>query len=243
MADGQPQAPAESSAASAVASDALSFPVWLLFGLGALSCATWIGAVLLDLWTTLSNLAPIWVWRGLHAALILAIPALILLFTRSPRMPARRHPRVYFAVMALLALLVALPALLPIAAPPSPDFVSLPLRAPTLSLGVALAAVDPLVIERWRRSDAHDSSTALAAGAGFGVAAIIAVCTAIFIEVFIAYGATPCGGGARLGCGSLIGRMLVNGCGGGFLFALPGLFGALLGYAIGAWVVRSDYWW
>ncbi len=46
-----------------------------------------------------------------------------------------------------------------------------------------------------------------------------------------------------MGCGSRIGRMLVNGCGGGFLFALPGLFGALLGYAIGAWVVRSDYWW
>lgn len=31
-------------------------------------------------------------------------------------------------------------------------------------------------------------------------------------------------------------------CGGGFLFALTGLFGALLGYAIGAWVARADCW-
>ena len=241
---GEPSlAPVEASAPSATASDALPFSVWLLFGLGVVSCATWIGAVLLDLWAPTSNLAPIWLWHGLHAALILAVPALILLFGRSPHMPARRHPRAFFAVMALLALIIALPALLPIAAPPSPDLVSLPLRVPTLSLGVALAAVDPLVIERWRRSDSHDSSIALAAGLGFGVTAIIAVCHRLLHQRHTAsHGATPCADGGGLGCGSLIGRMMVAGCGGGSLFALPGLFGALLGYAIGAWVARADSW-
>jgi hypothetical protein len=199
--------------------------------------------VRLDLWIA-SSLAPMWLGVALHAALILAVPALILLFVRSSRMPARRHPGAFFAVMALLALILALPALLPYTSVIA--LASLPLRVPTLSLGLALAAVDPLVIERWRRSDSHDSLTATAASLGFG-AAVLAFFIAYGVSSLGAWGSPQCTSGIWTGCGQLmaelIGRISLGVCGGGFLFALTGLFGALLGYAIGAWVARSDRWW
>ena len=246
MADESSQAPAGARAASpsVAASDTSPFPLWQLFGLGVLSCATWVGAVLLDLWAPTSSLAPIWLSRGLHAALILAVPALILLFMHSPRMPVRRHQRAFFAVMALLALILALPALLPYTS--AADLGGLPLRVPTLSLGAALAAIDPLIIERWRRSDSHDSLTAIAASLGFG-AAVLAFFITYDVHSLGAFGSPQCASDIWTGCGQLIAqliaRMSLGVCGGGFLFALAGLFGALLGYAIGAWVARSDRWW
>lgn len=248
MADEQAdeQAPTSAGASaispSAAPGDTLPFPFWALFGMGALNCVTWVVATLLDLWTPKSSLAPMWLWNGLHVALVLAVPALILLFVRSSRMPPRRHPRVFFMVAALLALIAALPTLLPVAAPPSPAFISLPLRVPTLSLGVALAAVDPLVIERWRRSDPHDPSTATAAGVGFGVVAFVALIIGYSADSLHRLQYLQCTGVDRMWCGHLVGVTMFGVCGGGWLLALPGLFGALLGYAIGAWVARSDYW-
>jgi hypothetical protein len=216
-----------------VARDTLPFPLWVLFGLGALSCATWVGATLLDLWAPTSRLAPTWVWRGAHVALVLTVPALILLFVRSSRMPPRRHPRALLFTEAFVALIVALPALLPITT--QADLASLPLRVPTLSLGTALAAIDPLVIERWRLNGSPDSSTALAIGAGFGVAAFAASAA-----VLVTY--KPQCAGHGLGCAAVAAVLNMYMCGATLLLPILSLFGAWLGYAIGAWVARAAYW-
>lgn len=234
-----------SAAPPAATGDPPPFSLWTLLGLGALSCVTWGGAIALDFWAPPASLAPMWLWGGLHVALILAVPALILLVARPPRLSARRHPLARLIVEALLALILALAALFPIHLSVHAlilDLVFLPLRTPTLSLGVALAVRDPLVIERWRRSDAHDSSAAVAAGAGFGGAAVLAL-TIVYSLYFVEHPQVLyCSGELSIWCGDAMGRILFAGCGGGFVLGLVGLLGALLGYAIGAWVARSDLW-
>lgn len=195
-----PEAPQAPQAAQA-ARDSLPFPFWLLFGLGAFSCATWIGAALLDVSGQAGALAQIWPLVFVRAALVLTVPAVILLFLRSSRMPARRHPLALLLVEAFVALIAALPALLPLTTPG--DLGSLPLRVPTLSLGVALAAVDPLVIERWRRSDARDSLTATTASLGFG-AAVIAFIIAYDASSLGGLGSPQCASGIWTGCGQQV---------------------------------------
>lgn len=238
-------APASATSPSAVAGDTPPFSLWALLGLGALSCVTWGGSIALDFWTPAASLAPMWLWSGLHVALVLAVPALILLVARPPRLSSRRHPLARLIVEALLALILALAALFPIHLSVHAfilDLVFLPLRTPTLSLGVALAVRDPLVIERGRRSDAHDSSAAVVASAGFGGAAVLAL-TIVYSVYSVEYRQfLYCSGEPSIWCGDVMGRLLFAGCGGGFVLGLVGLVGALLGYAIGAWVARSDRW-
>ena len=148
MTDDQPAASrgAVPAPASVTASGTLPYPLWMLFGLGVFVCVAWLGTVLVDLWgTPATHLLPLPLRGGIRVVLVLvlvlAVPALILLVVRSPRQPARRHARAFFLVEALVVLTVALPSLLPYSTPA--DVVSLPLRVPTLSLGVVLAAVDP----------------------------------------------------------------------------------------------------
>ncbi len=239
---GEPsQAPVEASAPSATASDALPFSVWLLFGLGALSCATWIGAVMLDLWAPTSNLAPIWLWRGLHAALILAVPALILLFGRSPAHACQTSSARIFRGNGA-------PRADHCAPRPAPHFsasfsrsrqpatactYAQPRRGPRggRPAGDRAVAAERFArlldsASRWSGLRRHRDHRRLSSPSSSS----------------LARRTHTCADGGGLGCGSLIGRMMITGCGGGFLFALPGLFGALLGYAIGAWVARADSW-
>ncbi len=227
---------------SSSASGTLPYPLWMLFGLGALACVAWFGAVLVDLWAPAAGLMPIWLWlrSAMQVVLVLAVPTLILTVMRSPRLPARRHARAFVAVEALLMLLVALPALLPYTTPTDlTEVVSLPLRLPTVSLGVALAAVDPLVSERWRESRDRDSSTAVVAGAGFGAVVLAA---ALIVLVPITHPAPSQCTGAVLACGGLLNLAISVLCGGAFVCVLAGLLGAWLGYVLGAMIARSVRW-
>lgn len=228
-----PQAPiGVSAAAPSAGRGKLPFPFWLVFGLGVFSSAAWLGALLLDTAASENRLTPAWMWNGVRILLVLAVPALVLFVTRSWRMPARRLPRAYFAVMALIMIAAATPAFFPFSPTSNPE--SLLLRAPALALGVALATVDPLVIERWRRDRSRDSSLAMSAGVGFGATVIVAVAVAV-------YTAPPaqCTG---IGC-ELAGVFYISVCGGALITAAIGLFEVWLGYVIGAWVARADYWW
>jgi len=226
-----------------------AYPRWLLFGLGALCGATWLGAALLKsgaLPVTRPYL-PAWRSDALGAVLALSVPTLILLLLRSPHLPARRHARAFYGVEALLMVLLAIPALLPFSLPA--DLFSLPLRVPTLSLGVALAAVDPRVSELWRsrRNDGAGEwwerkdpnfSTAITASAGFGV--VLLVVAVVAAQVVMS--SSRCVGN-QLACGNLLsGMALIIFWSGALMSALAGLCGAWLGYGLGARIAQWQRW-
>lgn len=232
----EPEAPPETPA-----SNALPYPRWLLFGLGALCGAAWLGAVALDLGALASTFAhlPVWLPRALHVVLVLAVPTLTLCALRSPRLPARQHARAFYIVEALAMALVALPALLPYTA------ITLSVPMPIMSLSVALAAVDPRVSERWRASWDHGieqwwerkdtgSSIALLAGAGFGAV--------ILVTAFVEVTSQPLCGSASRVC--FAGKDLVPLIFAAVIFLVASAVtcAAILGYAIGARIARSDRW-
>lgn len=233
--DSEPPPPTReaTSSALAMARGGLPYPLWMLCGLGALSGFLWIGALALDFLASSSLLLPVWGRDAIHALLVLVIPAIVILFVRSRRLLARRHALAFFTLEGLLLLVVAIPSLLPYAAPT--DLLTLPLRVPTLGLGVALAAVDPLVVERWRANRQRDSSTAVAAGVGFG--AVVVVVAIILLRI------TPedCTGG-KLACGGLASMVRAMFCLSAAVYALAGVFGAWLGHALGSVIARSDRW-
>jgi hypothetical protein len=237
-----PPAPAPRSGAvptpprsAATASGSLSYPLGLLFGLGALACVAWLGGVLLDLWMLPASLEPTWLRGGIHVVVVLVVPAFILLVVRSPHLPALHHGRAFFTVEGCLLVLVALPALVPYTTPT--DLASLPLRVPTLSLGVALAAVDPFVSVRWRRRREVDSSIAMVASAGFG-AVVLATALGLLVLTTKSFECT----GGRLACGGVQGVTFSGLCGSALSCVLAGWFGAWLGYAVGARIARSELW-
>ena len=157
-----------------------------------------------------------------------------MLFVRSPRMPARRHTRALFCAEALLLLVVAIPSLLPYATTFT-DLISLPLRVPTLSLGVALAAVDPLIVEQWRRNRNHDYSTVVAACIGFGLTLVVAAVLLLNFD-------KPDCTGHGLGCTVMAHMAAIMGCELLLACLITALLGGLLGYTLGAWIARSDRW-
>lgn len=228
-------APTPPRSAATASGSLLSYPLGLLFGLGALACVAWLGAVLLDLWMLPASLEPMWLRGGIHVVVVLVVPAFILLVVRSPHLPARQHGRVFFTVEGCLLVLVALPALVPYTTPT--DLASLPLRVPTLSLGVALAAVDPFVSVRWRRRREVDASSAVAASAGF-CAVVLATALGLLVLTIRSFECT----GARLACGGVQDGALSELCGGALVCVLAGWFGAWLGYALGARIARSERW-
>jgi hypothetical protein len=227
--------PTPPRSAATVSGSLLSYPLGLLFGLGALACVAWLGAVLLDLWMLPASLEPGWLRGGIHVVVVLVVPAFILLVVRSPRLPAWHRGRVFFMVEGCLLVLVALPALVPYTTPT--DLASLPLRVPTLSLGVALAAVDPFVSVRWRRRREVDPSIAMVASAGFG-AVVLATALGLIVLTTKSFECT----GGRLACGSVQDVTFSGLCGGALGCVLAGWFGAWLGYAVGARIARSEFW-
>lgn len=140
--------------------------------------------------------------------------------------------------MAAITLAAASPALIPFTSiTATSDLTSLPLRLPALALGVAIAAVDPLVIERWRAGRARDSSLALLAGAGFGAATLV-------VAIIAATTSSPtCGASARLACCGLLVAAEESVCGATLFIIVFALLEAWLGYVIGAFVARASYWW
>jgi hypothetical protein len=74
-----------------MARSGLPYPLWMLCGLGALSCLLWLGAVVLELSVSSSTLLPAWGRDAIHALLVLAAPTIIIVFVPSRRLPTRRH--------------------------------------------------------------------------------------------------------------------------------------------------------
>lgn len=219
----------------------LPYPLTALFGFGILAGLAWLGALTLDLWPPLAGLVPPWLRVGGRAVLVLAVPTLVLLALRSRRLPARRHARTFYTLEALLMVVVAIPALLPYASPA--ELVSIPLRLPTFSLGVAFAAVDPLVIEWWRENRDRDASTALVASAGFGA---VLLATGLIL-LWVGAHSRPCttprpGPGSGFACWGAINIAVTALCGGVPVCVLAALFGGWAGYVLGAGIARSDRW-
>jgi hypothetical protein len=209
----------------------LPYPGWLLFFLGVLTCVAWLGGVALRLLRPVIGAAPSWIWNGVAMALVLIPLAVVLGLMRSRRAPRLRHPRRYYALMAAITLVTATPALIPFIT--AIDLASLPLRQPMLALGVAIAAVDPQVIERWRADRTRHSSLALLAGAGFAAATF-------FIALIATTTSQPtCEG---IGC-VLTGAAEIAFCGAMLFVMAIALLEVWLGYVIGALIARADYWW
>lgn len=108
-------------------------PAYVAFGLGTLAAICWLAALLLDFQTTRW---PGWARESPHAALVLAVPALVILVAQL-RSGYRGALRWRATMLALLVMVLAsLPGLLLVTQ--AQDWASLPLRIPTLGLGVAL---------------------------------------------------------------------------------------------------------
>lgn len=136
------------------------------FGLGALAAIGWLAALLLDLQTTH---LPGWAREAPHAALVLAVPALVIL---PAQIQSRRGAikRLLSSLALLLVVIASLPGLLLINQ--SQDFLTLFLRVPTLGLGIALGYV---VSSRRPPGTAMQRSVFVAAlgGAGFGLVVLL----------------------------------------------------------------------
>lgn len=228
---------------------ARGYPLWMLFGLGALCCAAWIGAGLLDLTAqgefdlgALDALTrmPAWLLIVFRVMLVLAVPTLILCALRSPRLPARRHARAFYIVEALVMALVALPALLPVT---TSDLLSLFLRLPTMSLGVAIAAVDPVVSEWWRAHRKHDVDQWWESKSPKATAAIVAAagfCAVFLVAVFIGNSMAQCSfrGYACTDFMRTVNNIILGVY--AFVCMLAALISAWLGYLLGARIAQSD---
>lgn len=234
MADERRSGAGNLSPLAAAPTSTLPYPIWALLALGACACIGWLGATALVVWAPSVGLLPAWLRLALRTLLVLATPAFIMLFVRSPRMPARRHALALFSAEALLLLVVAIPSLLPYATPS--DLIGLPLRVSTPSLGVALAVVDPLIAEQGRRNRNRDYSTMVAALIGFGLALVVVA--AVLLLGINQSGCT----GQRFPCGALIAMAQYAVCGELLGCLITALLGGLLGYALGAWIARSDRW-
>ncbi|HEU5344104.1 MAG TPA: hypothetical protein VFU60_07165 [Ktedonobacterales bacterium] len=208
-----------------------SYPLWACLSLGALSCVGWLGAIALDQRSSAVGLGPGWLHIVLRVALVVAIPTFILAAPQRGRLPGRRYARVIFALEALLTALTALAALLPYLALTDAQALSgLALRVPTISLGVALAAVE------WRQRKIPDASTAVAAGVGFG-----AVIVVVGIAMVASLAQTAQCTGNQLACGALANVVSVTVVGAALACVVASIVGAWLGYALGA-VVASLTW-
>lgn len=213
----------------------LPFSLWKPFTLGVVSCLAWLGAVAADLWKPAQGDVPMWLRIGAHVVLVLAPAALAPLWLKTPRLPARQHPRAFFAALALVALVLAIPSLWPYGT--TSDLISLPLRVPTLSLGVAIAAVDPSVIEQWKKSHSRDESVAVVTGVCFSVTLII-----IGVLGALLSSRNPQCTGARLACGAITSAVNSVVFVATLMCGIFGVFGAWLGHRIGGIFARSSRW-
>lgn len=210
------------------ASATMVMPVIAAFGLGALAAACWLAALLLDFQTTR---LPGWAREAPHAALVLAVPALVILMSQL------RGDLHWSAT--LLALLVAIVASLPglLLVSQVQDLASLPLRIPTLGLGVALGYTSPFE----RAAYGTERRGRAAAASGFGFTLLLA--PVAFVLVTTANTATPLcpPPPAQIDCGAASGAAMALGiatCGTTLLTLLLALGTAALGGVIGRGVGR-----
>lgn len=195
-------------------------------GLGALAALGWLTSEGVEFYSVADSSSTRLEWEpwmriAVRAALVLSVPALALLLSRSTSTWLWHHPGFVVAIALPALLVAALPALFLWSRPA--DGLALPLQVPTASLGLALGITDG--VRRLRPGEGGYVPSALLASAGFGVALLL-VAVAYFVTTYDA----PCTGQ----CGGLKFVVLL-GAGILALFsALTGLIGALLGYAAGA---------
>lgn len=239
MADTETGAPSAAAGSSPSRDDSRSAALLsglAAFGLGALAAICWLAALMLDLQTTG---LPGWARDAPHVALVLAVPALVILLTQA-RGRHRHTLRWRASVLALLVMAAAsLPGLLLVSH--TQDLASLPLRIPTLGLGVALGYVAPV------RSASQSPeglaprgwSTAALGGAGF----TLPLAPVAFVLVTTANAATrlcpppP----AQIDCGTQFGvgiALEIAICGTTLLTLLLALGAAALGGVIGRAIGR-----
>lgn len=220
---GTPPPPASSVARRQPTDPASALSSGAVFSLGALATACWMGALALDSQTTQW---PGWMREALHAALVLAVPLLILLIGRRHRLSAPRT-----AIVLLVLIVASLPALLPVET--GNGLISLPVRLPTPGLGVALGAIVPL-----RRSVDRDGAAEVSAATVAGIGAALVVALAGFIIYSVGRATESCAGHS-LACGGLE-DMLVAAICIAVVLALPLAVGAAaLGGKIGSALART----
>ncbi|HEX6797775.1 MAG TPA: hypothetical protein VF116_08690 [Ktedonobacterales bacterium] len=231
MADTETGAPSAAAGSSPSRDDSRS--VALLSGLaafclGVLAAICWLAALLLDFQTTkLSG----WAREAPHAALVLAVPALVILVAQARNDRQGNALRWCVTVLALLMIVVAsAPGLLLVAK--AQDLVSLPLRIPTLGLGVVLGYTMPFE----RSADGQERRGRAAAAGGAGFALLLA--PVAFVLVTTANAATPLcpPPPAQVDCGTQFGvgiALEIAICGTTLLALLLALAMAALGGVIG----------
>lgn len=238
MADTETGAPSAPAQPDPGGDDSRSAAVLLglaAFGLGVLAAICWLAALLLDFQTTkLSG----WAREAPHAALVLAVPALVILVAQARNDRHQNALRWRVTVLALLAAVVAsAPGLVLVSR--VQDLASLPLRIPALGLGVALGYVSPVRrgLSPTRAAEGATQrgwSTAAAGGAGFA----LLLAPVAFVLVTTANAATPLcpPPPAQVDCGTHIGAgawLEIAICGATLLALLLALAMAALGGVIG----------
>lgn len=241
------------TAAAAGSRDARPLSPVIVCGIGALVAAVWLGALYVNVAPSVA--LPAWL-RGIArtpltlAVPTLAIPALFVLLAWRRRAHPARHAHTLAAVQALALVVVALPSLLPM----SPDLLSIspgihfagPLlllavavRVPALSLGVAVAMADPLVVQRMRTELPPSPSPRALAGVACGATILVAGI------LLAALAPTQCSLGFDQGDVCVIAgthvvanNLIALAC----FCAVAALLGVWLGYALGAAIARADCW-
>ena len=213
----------------------------------------WLGAVFANVAPL--DVLPVWLRGVARTPLPLAVPALVIpalfvLLAWPRRVRPAQHARSLYAAQALALVVVALPALLPFSPAllaQAPDlhlggmilFVTTALRPPGLSLGVALAMADPLVVQRARSACRLGPSPRALAGIAFGVTVLAA---GILVTALVP---SHCTLNVDLGqvC-ALAGTSLPVSYPSGIatFAAVGGLVGVWLGYALGASLAQADHW-
>lgn len=235
MAD--PHAPS-TAGESGARTDATGMPAGMpgcaAFGLGALAAVCWLAALLLD---SRTRHLPGWAREAPHAALVLAVPALIIVVAQahSDRRSTRRWP---MTLLALLAMVVAsLPGLLLVSQ--APDLASLPLRVPTLGLGIALGYAAPVRygFSAMRAADGAAPRRWLeAAAGGAGFTLLLAPVAFVLVTTAIATASECPPPPAQIDCGARFGvgmALEIAICGATLLTLLLALAMAALGGIIG----------
>lgn len=217
------------------------------------TAVAWLGAVFANVAPL--DVLPVWLRGIARTSLVLAVPALVIpalfvLLAWPRRARPVRNARSLYAAQALALVVVALPALLPFSPTllaQAPDlhlggmilFITTALRPPGLSLGVALAMADPLMVRRARSAGRLGPSPRALAGIAFGVTVFVA---GILVTALVP---SHCTLNVDLGqvCALASTALPVSYPSGIATFAaVGGLLGVWLGYALGASLAQADRW-
>lgn len=213
------------------------------FGLGALAALGWITATALDpaaldilpqTQRPLVSVLPLWARMVARTLLVLSIPVLLLLRDQAARSWLGRHSVFVLAILASALLLAALPALVPVSSPEG--VLSLPLRVPTASLGLALGVGDGARGVYRPQPGEDDPSPGVVAGLGFGVILVVIYAALGFILLIMERVTPSCA--VAPACGAIRPGGVVTLCGLPVICGVTGIVAGSLGYTLGCRLSR-----